>query len=132
MLRSETRSPGICTVLIRRSVAAAVGGFESRFRGMYEDQAFLAKVCLTSPVLVTDDVVARYRQHPGSSYTQARAMGVAADAELTYLGWLAREVFGRYGRHRGQAWESLRAILQRHRRSWRQRLRAALKAVARS
>jgi len=131
MLRNETRSPGICTVLIRRSVATAVGGFESRFRGMYEDQAFLAKVCLTYPVLVTDDVVARYRQHPASSYARARATGMATDAELRYLAWLAREVFSRYGRQRGRAWESLRAILQRHRRSWRQRLAAALKAVAR-
>ena len=80
----------------------AVGGFEPRFRGMYEDQAFLAKVCLTSRVLVTDDVVARYRQHPDSTYARARAAGVAAEAEIIYLEWLAREVFGRYGGQDGQ------------------------------
>jgi glycosyltransferase involved in cell wall biosynthesis len=129
MLRNEMRSPGTCSVLVRRSVATAVGGFEPRFRGMYEDQAFLAKVSLTSPVVVTDDVVARYRQHPASAYARARAAGVAADAERTYLEWLARAVFRRHGRQRGQNWDALRTILQRYRRSWRQRLFAAGGAV---
>jgi glycosyltransferase involved in cell wall biosynthesis len=131
VLRDQTRSPGTCSVLVRRSVATAVGGFEPRFRGMYEDQAFLAKVYLTSAVIVTDDVVARYRQHSVSSYARARAAGVAADAELWYLEWLAREVFGRYSRQYGQDWDALRAILQRHRRSWRQRLSVALRAAMR-
>ena len=131
LLRNETRSPGTCSVLVRRPVAMAVGGFEPRFRGMYEDQAFLAKICLTSPVLVTDDVVARYRQHPDSTYARARAAGATAEAEIVYLEWLAREVFGRYGGQDGRAWDALRAILHRHRRSWRQRLRASLRATAR-
>jgi glycosyltransferase involved in cell wall biosynthesis len=128
-LRDETRPPGTCSVLIRRETLAAVGGFEESFRGMYEDQAFLAKVGLTWPVVVTDDVVARYRQHPTSAYAQARAAGVAADAERTYLEWLAREVFRRHRRQCGQDWDTLRTILQRHRRSWRQRLFAAGAAV---
>src|SRR5262245_57888974 len=119
MLRNETRSPGTCSVLVRRPVATAVGGFERRFRGMYEDQAFLAKVCLTAPVLVTDDVVARYRQHSGSSYARARAAGTADAAEGIYLEWLAREVSRHHGRRRGPDWDALRAILDRHRRSWR-------------
>jgi len=131
VLRNETRSPGTCSVLVRRSVANAVGGFESRFRGMYEDQAFLAKVCLTVPVVVTDDVVARYRQHPASSYARARAAGVAMEAELRYVAWLARNVFRQHGRHRGPAWDALRTILQRHHRSWRQRLVGTLRAAAR-
>jgi glycosyltransferase involved in cell wall biosynthesis len=138
LLCEETRSPGICSVLVRHFVATAVGGFEARFRGMYEDQAFLAKVCLTAPVLVTDDVVARYRQHPGSCYARARANGTASAAELVYLEWLAREVFGRHARERGAGWDTLRAILQRHRhpRRWRlvargRRLAAALRARTR-
>jgi glycosyltransferase involved in cell wall biosynthesis len=131
LLRNETRSPGTCSVLVRRSAADAVGGFERRFRGMYEDQAFLAKICLTSSVVVTDDVVARYRQHPGSSYARARRAGVAAEAELTYLEWLAGEVFGRHDHRRGPAWDALRTILQRHRLSWRQRLIARARALLR-
>jgi glycosyltransferase involved in cell wall biosynthesis len=126
LLRNETRAPGTCSVLVRRSVALAVGGFEPRFAGMYEDQAFLAKVCLQSGVVVTDDVVARYRQHPDSAYARARAAGLAGAAENVYLEWLAREVSRRYGRQPGPEWDALRAILARHRRSWRQRLRAAL------
>jgi glycosyltransferase involved in cell wall biosynthesis len=78
-LRSYPLGPGSAPcpsdLLFRRSVAERVGGFEERSHGiyaLYEDQAFLAKVCLTAPVLVTDDVVARDRQHPGSCYARAR------------------------------------------------------------
>jgi glycosyltransferase involved in cell wall biosynthesis len=129
LLRNETRSPGTCSVLVRRPVAIAVGGFEPRFRGLYEDQVFFAKVCLRSAVLVTDDLVARYRQHHESSYSRARAAGTAAAAEQAYLEWLAQEVFRRHGGPPGQDWDALRAILRRHHRSWRQRLFAAGSAL---
>jgi hypothetical protein len=138
-LREETRSPGICSVLVRRPVATEVGGFEVRFRGMYEDQVFFAKVCLTTPVLITNDVVARYRQPPASCYGRARAEGAAPAAELAYLEWLAREVFGRYSRDRGVSWDALRRILQRYR--WPRlrrlgarvrRMSATMRAAARS
>src|SRR5262245_21359699 len=122
MLRNETRSPGTCSVLVRRPVATDVGGFERRFRGMYEDQAFLAKVCLTAPVLVTDDVVARYRQHSGSSYARARAAGTADAAEGIYLEWLAREGSRHPPRRPGPDLAPTRAILPRHRGSWRRGL----------
>jgi glycosyltransferase involved in cell wall biosynthesis len=136
-LRSYPLGPGSAPcpsdLLFRRSVAERVGGFEERFHGiyaLYEDQAFLAKVCLTAPVLVTDDVVAHYRQHPDSCYARARANGTASAAELVYLEWLAREVFGRHARERGAGWDTLRAILQRHRHPRRQRLVARGRRVA--
>ena len=37
-----------------------------------------------------------------------------------YLEWLAREVSRHHGQRRGPDWDALRAILRRHRRSWRQ------------
>ena len=43
-----------------------VGGFEEQFRGMFEDQVFLAKVFLKSHVFVTQECWDRYRQHPES------------------------------------------------------------------
>jgi glycosyltransferase involved in cell wall biosynthesis len=113
-LRDETRPPGTCSVLVRRETMDAVGGFEESFRGMYEDQAFLAKVCLTVPVLLTGECVARYRQHADSCYSRAREVGGAAAAEERYLRWLAAWI----ARHRhddGPEWEALRAILWRHR-----------------
>jgi len=113
-LRDETQPPGTCSVLIRRETLDAVGGFEESFRGMYEDQAFLAKVCLTVPVLLSGECVARYRQHAASCYAHSRAVGEAEAAEKRYLRWLA----GWLARHRhadGPEWEALRRILWRHR-----------------
>ena len=113
-LRDETRPPGTCSVLIRREILAAVGGFEESFRGMYEDQAFLAKVCLTVPVRLSGECVARYRQHADSCYARSRAGGEADAAQERYLRWLAAWL----ARHRhddGPEWEELRRILWRHR-----------------
>jgi GT2 family glycosyltransferase len=39
--------------LVRRSAFDAVGGFELRFRGLFEDQAFRAKICVRYPIYTT-------------------------------------------------------------------------------
>jgi hypothetical protein len=58
----------------------------------WEDQVFYAKVCLNSPVLVSDECLERYRQHAGSLC----ALSAQSDAETTwrrrYLHWLSRYV----------------------------------------
>jgi glycosyltransferase involved in cell wall biosynthesis len=109
-LRNQTRSPGTCSVLLRREVVDVVGGFEEHFRGMYEDQAFFAKVCLLVPVLMMDGCSARYRQHGDSCYSRAKRTGMVAAAERTYLTWLARYVWKHPDRG-GEAWEALHDIL---------------------
>ena len=38
-------------MIVRRTLARQVGGFEKAFRDLYEDQVFAAKVCVTAPVL---------------------------------------------------------------------------------
>ena len=99
-LRREALPPSTCGILVRRSAADRVGGFEEPFRGMYEDQAFLYKLCLAEPVFVTSDCWDKYRQHPGSSSALAEASG-AYDwngpnrAHLTFLTWF-REYSSRY------------------------------------
>jgi len=113
-LRDQTRPPGTCSVLIRRATLDAVGGFEESFRGMYEDQAFLAKVCLTVPVLLSGECAARYRQHADSCYARSRAGGEAEAAEARYLRWLAAWL-ARHRHDEGTEWEELRGILWRHR-----------------
>jgi glycosyltransferase involved in cell wall biosynthesis len=65
--------PGIGSLLARRDAVEKVGGFEESFRGLYEDQVFLTKMCLVTPVMVIDEVLDKYRQHAGSYCYQAVA-----------------------------------------------------------
>ncbi|MEZ4991694.1 MAG: glycosyltransferase family A protein [Saprospiraceae bacterium] len=75
-------------ILLRREAVDAVGGYEDAFRGMYEDQAFHAKLCLTYPVFVSGACAYRYRQHPEACTTQTHANGKYLAARKTYLYWL--------------------------------------------
>src|SRR5918998_4447503 len=67
--------PCTCSVLVRREVIAAVGGFEENFRDAYEDMAFYAKVSLKAPVFVAGGCWDRYRIHSDSFWTRAREAG---------------------------------------------------------
>ena len=60
---------------VRRAAAIEAGGFEDQFRGLSEDQAFLAKLRLSKPLFVLDECLALYRQHPGSSTEHALMAG---------------------------------------------------------
>ena len=71
-LRDESLVPCICTVVLRTAVARAVGGFCNAFRGLYDDQAFHAKVALDYDVYANDRCLARYRQHAMSCCARAR------------------------------------------------------------
>jgi glycosyltransferase involved in cell wall biosynthesis len=86
-LRRDTAAPS--GMLIRREIIEVVGGFEELFRGMYEDQAFCAKVCLVAPVFVANHRWYKYRQHPQSSGAQANASGMYEFGRLAFLEWLA-------------------------------------------
>lgn len=73
-------------LLVRRQAFEQVGGFEERFRGMFDDQAFLAKVCLAHPVFVSDACWFRYRRHERSLTSVAR--DEKHSLGLAYLDWL--------------------------------------------
>ena len=82
--------PCICTVLVRTAVARRVGGFEDQFRGLYDDQAFHAKIALHGPVYASLDCVARYRQHAGSCCAEGREHeDRQAEALHQFRRWLA-------------------------------------------
>jgi glycosyltransferase involved in cell wall biosynthesis len=87
-VRREAPTPCTCSILVRRAAVDAVGGFEASFRGMYDDQVFYAKLCLTTPVLAVPDRLSRYRRHPGSCYSTAKATGRAVADRLVFLEWL--------------------------------------------
>jgi glycosyltransferase involved in cell wall biosynthesis len=94
----------LCDILVRREVVEAVGGYEESFSGMYEDQAFHAKLCLRFPVFVSAACGYRYRQHPGACTSRSHEMGATYAARQTFLKWL--EVYlSRQGMKNGEVWQ---------------------------
>jgi glycosyltransferase involved in cell wall biosynthesis len=57
---------GPVTVMIRREVFDAIGGFEESFPGLFEDQALLVKLYLEHPIFIIGRPLFRYRQHDNS------------------------------------------------------------------
>ena len=86
VLEDEWSSP--CDVLVRRDLMKRVGGYEHTFRGMYEDQAFHAKLALESPVFVSSTCWYRYRQHPDACTALSHQQGKTDGARAQFLEWL--------------------------------------------
>jgi glycosyltransferase involved in cell wall biosynthesis len=109
-MQGKAEVPCTCSILVRRTVAENVAGFEESFRGMYEDQVFYAKLCLATPVLATDDCLAWYRQHPKSNYSTAIDSGQTHVLRYRFLKWLETYCHEkRVGDQR--VWEALRRQL---------------------
>lgn len=87
-LRNEDAVPSTCSFLIRRNTFDRHGGFEEAFRGMYEDKAFLTKVCLDVPVFVGDGCLSKNRLHPESCCSIAIRTGQYHPARLRFLTWV--------------------------------------------
>jgi glycosyltransferase involved in cell wall biosynthesis len=88
LLDGKVEVPCTCSVLVRREVMQIIGDFEESFRGMYEDQAFYAKVCLSARVLATGDCLAWYRQHSKSHSTVVIQSGDLFSTQYAFLKWL--------------------------------------------
>jgi glycosyltransferase involved in cell wall biosynthesis len=99
--------PPPTSVIVRKSAADQVGGFEELFRGMYDDQAFYLKVFSNFPVYVSSECWGRYRQHSDSLYAKATAMNEKAAARLLYLQWAKA-----YLARQGAMTASLQAVLE--------------------
>ena len=98
LLRSRGYTvPAVCSLTIRTHEVRRLGGSEASFRGAYEDQVLLAKLYLQCRTLVIDDVLARYRQHPGSVVHRLGREGIYVPgwpnpAERAFLDWLQQYV----------------------------------------
>jgi glycosyltransferase involved in cell wall biosynthesis len=88
-LSQQAAIPNPSNILVRREIFDKVGGFEEILRGMYEDQAFYAKVCLVTPVFASRECWDRYRQHPDSSSANTLRKGEEFTTRLFFLNWLA-------------------------------------------
>ena len=89
LLTGDALVPCAHSLLVRTAVLRRVGGFEQQFRGMFEDQAFYAKLMLAERVLVVDRSWERYRQHADSMCAVSDRSGGTRDANRRYLEWLA-------------------------------------------
>jgi glycosyltransferase involved in cell wall biosynthesis len=75
-------------VMVRGEVMKRVGGFEETFRGMYEDNAFLVKVCLREAVFASKECWYKYRKHDESASSLAVRTGRYQAARLEFLKWV--------------------------------------------
>jgi glycosyltransferase involved in cell wall biosynthesis len=112
LLRGKADVPGPSTTLLRHSAIRDIGGFDGAFRGLYEDQAFYAKMCLRFPVYVSGACWHRYRQHPDAITAVARRMGDQIPARLFFLTWL-QEYLVEQGQEDFEVWQALQAELWR-------------------
>jgi glycosyltransferase involved in cell wall biosynthesis len=103
-LRREVPSPSPSNILVRRAAILDAGLFENQFRGMHDDQVFLAKLCLRSRVFVSGNCWQRYRQHPDSCMARATALGQRHAARGRYLKWL-RVYLAEQGERGGEVWK---------------------------
>lgn len=76
--------PSSC--IARRDVVERVGGFEEHMPGLYDDQGFLAKVYLDTPVYVSSECWDRYRRHPGA-VTMSSSSAEYSSARRHFLAW---------------------------------------------
>jgi glycosyltransferase involved in cell wall biosynthesis len=102
-LSQKAAIPNPSNILVRRELFEKVGGFEERVSGLYEDQAFLAKVCLVTPVFASSECWDRYRQHPDSSSAYTERSGEEVSERLIFLNWLI-EYLSRQGLRGTPTW----------------------------
>jgi glycosyltransferase involved in cell wall biosynthesis len=87
LIENRAQSPTTCNAMMRRELIQKVGGFEPRFRGMFEDQVFFSKALLEAPAYVSDRSWAKYRQH-SESFSTRITKPAERKARLDYLLWL--------------------------------------------
>lgn len=77
-------------LMVRRSVALELGGFEESFTGplqMYEDQAFLAKLYLERTIYFADACWLDYRRHERSCMSEVTRDGHYDQVRRHFLEW---------------------------------------------
>lgn len=114
-LKGRASIPCTCSILLRKEIIEQVGGFEEDFHGLYEDQAFYAKICLETPIFLSNECWDRYRQHADSLCASATGEELRS-AHLNYLEWLEDYLLEKNLRDSG-LWRALQKEkwLRRHR-----------------
>ena len=129
----EGAAPCPSGLVLRRDVVEAVGGFVEHFRGpyqLYEDQAFLAKVYLSTPIYVASGCWDRYRQHPDSCVAEVTKAGKYDEVRRFFLEWLEGYLAAQPSPHPDVA-DALRRALGPYRHPRRTRVGRAFRRLTR-
>jgi glycosyltransferase involved in cell wall biosynthesis len=94
LLDNKAQSPTTCNALMRAELVTSIGGFETRFRGMFEDTTFFAPALAIAPAYVSNRHWANYRQHNESCSIISANYGRDERARFAFLLWLSRKVVG--------------------------------------
>jgi SAM-dependent methyltransferase len=133
-LTGQAAAPCTCSVLMRREVVEAIGGFEESFTHLFTDQAFYAKLFLASPVYVAAGTWDKYRIHERSAVMTAKRRGTLASGRRAYLEFVS-DYLRTQRRDRGVLWRTVRrqvwlathprsaSVLKRAAAHWRVRRR---------
>lgn len=98
MIDNIYQTPTTCSAIIRRDAVDRVGGFESQFRGLFEDQVFFIKIALLYPVYVSNKCWSRYRQHD-ESHSIALDQQFVRRQRINLLHWILNYVNELPGQH---------------------------------
>ncbi|MEO8370911.1 MAG: glycosyltransferase [Candidatus Solibacter sp.] len=104
----QATAPSMSNLLVRRESMKESIWFEEEFRGLYEDQAFLAKVYLQGHIFVSGECWDKYRIHPESCLSVGTETGQYDAVRSRFLKWLER-----YLDDRGNHDATVRAALQK-------------------
>ena len=100
-------------VLLRREIVQQIGGFVEEFPKayqLYEDQAFLLKIYLATPVLAVNECWDLYRLHPDSCVAKATATNQYQVIRLFFLNWLEKYLIAQ-GFKETEVWTLLQKVL---------------------
>jgi glycosyltransferase involved in cell wall biosynthesis len=104
-------------IVLRAELVKRLGGFEEHFTGnyqLYEDQGFLAKVYLSTPVWSCSSPLLKYRNHPDSCVATVTKAGKYDQVRLYFLEW-----FETYLKRQGKVDWRVRSSLRRALRYYR-------------
>jgi glycosyltransferase involved in cell wall biosynthesis len=111
--------PTTCSVLIRRHIIDAVGGFDPPFENTFEDMVLFNKILLQHPVYVSSQCWDRYRRHPGATWEVARRSGRfrpgrTYSAREAFLRWFESYLM-KQGMEGSEPWHALQKELWAYR-----------------
>lgn len=77
-----------CGLMFRRELVPAGGLGDPEFRGLFEDQAIIARLAVDARAVLTPVASSFYRQHQASTVHRSPGRGSRDPATLRYLAWI--------------------------------------------